>query len=61
MTSSVTYTIIDGLGRFVSKETHNNVKNETYVMQTNKLAPGMYYLVVNANGKGLSRKFTIVR
>ncbi len=59
--TTVTYTIIDGLGRFVSKESHNNISSETYKMSTANLAPGNYYLVVNANGQALSRKFVIVR
>lgn len=61
MSPVVTYTIIDGLARFVSKETHNNVTNETATINTSNLASGNYFLIVNANGTAVSRKFTIVK
>ena len=59
--STVTYTILDGLGRFVSKQSHYNVQKETYNMSTSNLASGTYFLVVNVNDRALTRKFTIVR
>jgi hypothetical protein len=58
---SVSYTLIDGLGRFVSKETHNNVKAENFSMNTSKLPAGNYFLVVNTDTKAVSRKFVIVK
>jgi hypothetical protein len=58
---AVSYTIIDGLGRFVSKEVHNNVKNEDFNLNTSKLAAGNYFLVINTDTKALSRKFVIVK
>jgi hypothetical protein len=58
---TVTYTIIDGLGRYVSKEVHNNVKNEDFNLNTSKLAAGNYFLVINTDTKALSRKFVIVK
>lgn len=59
--ANVTYTIIDGLARFVSKETHNNVQNENHVINTSKMAAGNYFLIVNANGTATTRKFVIVK
>ena len=57
----VTYTIIDGLARFVSKEVHENVLNETYSLNTSKLPSGNYYLIINADGRVMSKKFVIVK
>ena len=58
---TVTYEIIDGLARFVSKETHNNVQNETYTINTASLASGNYFLIINAEGKMMTRKFAVVK
>jgi len=58
---TVTYTIIDGLGRFVSKEVHNNVKEETFSLNTSKLASGHYFLVVTTDSKAISRNFVIAK
>jgi len=61
MSSTVTYTILDGLARFVDKETHNNVQSEQFNIPTSNLPAGTYFLIVNANGKAMSRKFVVVR
>ena len=58
---TVTYEIIDGLARFVSKETHNNVQNETYTINTASLASGNYFLIINAEGNMMTRKFAVVK
>ncbi|MCF8448405.1 MAG: T9SS type A sorting domain-containing protein [Taibaiella sp.] len=58
---SVTYTIIDGLGRFVSKETHNNVKEENFTINTSKLASGHYFFVVNTDSRTISKSFIIAK
>jgi hypothetical protein len=58
---SVSYVILDGLSRFITKEVHNNVKNETFNMSTTKLAAGTYYLIITADGKPTAKKFTVVR
>lgn len=57
----VTYTIIDGLGRFVSKEVHNNLKEENFNLDVSKLASGNYFLVVNTDTKAVARKFVVVK
>lgn len=57
----VTYTIIDGLARVVSKESTYNVKSDKHTINTSKLASGNYYLMINANGIVVPRKFTIVK
>ena len=59
--STVSYEIIDGLGRFVSKDIHNNVQSETYTINTSKLASGNYYLVINAENRIMTRKFTVAK
>ena len=61
LASQVTYTIIDGSGRFVNREIHQNVQNETYTYNTSKLASGNYYVIVSAGTKLLSKKFTVVK
>jgi len=58
---TVTYTVIDGLARFVTKEVHNNVKNEKATINTSNFAAGNYFLIVNANGTATSRKFTVIK
>jgi len=57
----VTYTIIDGLGRFVSKEVHNNVKEENFNLNISKLASGNYFLVINTDTKAVARKFVVAK
>ena len=57
----VTYEIIDGLARFVSKEVHNNVQNEKKVIDTKNLKPGNYYLIISADDKIMSRTFTVTK
>jgi len=58
---SVVYTIIDGMGRFVSKETHNNVLNDKYTLSTANFASGTYFVSIVADGKAMSRKFTVIK
>ena len=58
---SITYQVMDGLGRVAYKQVHYNVQNEVYTMPTNNLAPGNYHIVVVANGQVQVRPFTIVR
>ncbi len=60
-TKNLTLTIIDGLGRFVSKEVHNNVKEENFTVNTSKLAPGHYFLIVNTDEKAVARNFVIAK
>ena len=57
----VTYSIIDGLGRFVSQEVHNGVKEETFDLNISRLASGSYYLVVNTDERIVARKFVVAK
>lgn len=57
----ISYAIIDGLGRFVTKEVHNNVQTEEFRMSTKKLAPGNYYLIITADGIATSHKFAVIK
>lgn len=57
----VTYAVIDGLGRYMSTEVHNNVKSENFSLNTSALPSGSYYLLVQTDGKLIASKFTIVR
>ena len=58
---TVTYDVIDGAARFVNKEVHYNVQSEKNVMSTQNLAPGNYNLIITADGKIMSRKFTVIK
>ena len=58
---TVSYEIIDGLARFVSKDIHTNVQNDIYTVNTAKLAAGNYYLIINAEGKITTKKFTVIK
>ncbi len=60
-TSKVTYNVIDLSGKTISSETHENVTKEIYNFNTSKLASGVYYVVVVADGKTAFRKFTVIR
>ncbi len=59
--SLVTYSVIDATGKFVSRESHNNVQSEVYSLNTSNLANGVYYMIVAADGKTSSRKFTVLK
>jgi hypothetical protein len=59
--SRISYTVIDASGKFVNRDTHQNVQNEVYTYNTSNLATGVYYMVVAADGKTSSRKFTVLR
>jgi PA domain/Secretion system C-terminal sorting domain len=56
----VTYRVLNTSGQVVSIETHSNVQNDTYAFSVEKLANGNYYMVVNANGKAMFKKFTVM-
>lgn len=57
----ITYTILSAMGSLVSTETRQNVQNERYTYSTEKLAPGNYYIVINADGRQAFKKFTVVK
>ena len=59
--SNVTYTIIDSHAREITKVTHNNVTTEVFSYNTDGLASGNYYMIVNAGGKQAFRKFTVIK
>ena len=61
VSATVTYTVIDGLGRFVSKQAHNNVQNDKITISTSQLPAGNYNLVINANGNVAAQKFTVIK
>lgn len=57
----VTYQVIDNLGRYISTDVHNNVKNENFSLNTSALPAGSYYLLVQADNKLMASPFVIVR
>lgn len=61
MAPTVKYTIIDGLAHVVSRQYHYNVTNDNFDISTSDLASGTYFFIMNANGKVLSRKFTVIK
>ena len=58
---TVTYEVLDGLARFVSKEVHNNVQNDRYTLNTSGMAAGNYFLIISAEGKIMSKKFVVIK
>lgn len=60
MAKQVTYKILSTNGQIVSSEVHANVLNDNYSYNTNKLAPGVYYVIVIADQKSMFRKFTVM-
>ncbi len=58
---TVSYEIIDGLSRFVSKEIHNNVQQDNYTVNTAALAAGNYYLIINTENRVMAKKFVVVK
>ena len=59
--SQVTYRVMNNSGQIVSIENHSNVQNDQYSFNVEKLANGNYYMIVNANGKAMFKKFTVLR
>ena len=57
----VTYKVMNTSGKVISSETHTNVQNEKYTFATDKLANGVYYMIVTADGKSMFKKFTVIR
>lgn len=59
--SQLTYSVIDAHGKLVSREYHNNVKEEVYSYNTTKLPSGNYYIIVSAGSKLTAKKFTVIK
>lgn len=55
------YTVIDGTGRFVARETRSNLQNDVFTYNTSHLAAGNYYMLVTADGITATKKFVVVR
>jgi hypothetical protein len=58
---TVTYEVIDGFAKFVNKEVHYNVQSEKNVISTKNYASGNYFLIIRADDKIMSRKFTVLK
>jgi hypothetical protein len=56
----VTYKIITTTGHCVATEVHENVSSEVYSYNTERLADGVYYMIVLADNRPMYRKFTVV-
>lgn len=57
----ISYMIMDGLGRFVSRTTHNNIQNDQFTISTANLSSGNYYLAITVDGKTIAKTFTVVK
>jgi hypothetical protein len=57
----VTYLVLDGLGRQVSRFVHENVLAENFAINTADYAAGNYYLVISNDEKAMARKFVIAK
>ena len=61
MANSVTYKVIDGLGRAVGKQTHTNVQSEVYSINTAEMHAGTYFLLITADDKHVTaKKFAVI-
>lgn len=58
---TVTYTVISSAATIVRKETRNNITNDKYTFSTSKLASGNYFVVINADGRNMIRKFAVIK
>lgn len=58
---TVSYVILDGRGRFVSRTTHNDVRSEQYNISTSNLAAGNYFLAITADGRTMAKTFTVTK
>ena len=61
LSSSVSYKIIDAIGKSVMTVTHNNVLNENFQINISSLKPGNYYLLISADQSKTSKKFTVIK
>lgn len=59
--NEVTYSVLNVVGGKISEVVHSNVTNDKYTIETNKLAAGTYYLVVDVDSKIQLRKFTVIK
>ncbi len=59
--SKVTYTVIDALARFVTREEHTNVINDKFTYNTEKLPAGNYYVSVTIDGRSITKKFVVLK
>ncbi len=57
----VSYAIIDGLGRFVSRVHHENVQSEKTQFDIKNLPAGTYFMVISMDNKSMSRTFVIAK
>jgi hypothetical protein len=57
----VTYLVLDGLGRQVSRFVHENVIADNFAINTADYAAGNYYLVISNDEKAMARKFVIAK
>ena len=57
---SVTYTVLNSMGHVINKTKHTNVQNDAFTFNTAGLPVGHYFMVVNADGNTMFKKFTVL-
>jgi hypothetical protein len=57
----ISFTIVNASGQVVSNETRTNVQKEVISFSTSKFAAGNYFMVINADGKQMHRKFVVIK
>jgi hypothetical protein len=58
----VSYHVINAVGKFVATETHTNVQNDKYTLDTHNLPAGSYYVTVLADNNVIrTKKFVVIK
>jgi len=59
---TVTYTILNTAAKVISSEIRTNVSpTDKYTYSTKTLPAGNYFMIVNADGRQMYKKFAVVR
>jgi len=58
----VSYHVINAVGKFVTSQTHTNVQNDKFTLDTHNLPAGSYYVTVIADNNVIrTKKFVVVK
>lgn len=57
--SQASFMIMDALGRVISTERKTALRNDDFILSTNGLAAGNYYIVMTADGQSSFKPFTV--
>lgn len=59
--NTIYYNVINAVGKRVTSQTHNNLQNDKFTLDTHNLAPGHYYVTVIADKSMITRQFTVLK